>query len=73
MILMTALLCATSLSYAQCDRASAQDVLVLGNADNEIACMMGAQMTLASLAIEAGEGFYWKVTCQSTAIGNPVG
>ena len=73
MITVLALLCATSLSHAQCDRASAQDFIYLGKASSIIECQMASQMTLANLAIEAGEGYRWVVKCTRTSIGKTVG
>lgn len=67
---VTAFLCAIHLSSAQCDRASAQDILVLGNADNELSCMLGGQMTLAQLAIQPGPGERWIIKCTRTTIAD---
>lgn len=59
-----ALLCALALSSADCRRDTAVDVMVLGDADNEIACALGAQMTLAQLAIRADAEYRWIIKCE---------
>lgn len=63
MMLVTAFLCALSILPADCGRDNAIVVEVLGEAPNEIVCQRDSQMTLASIAIAAGEDFYWKVSC----------
>ena len=69
-----ALLCALTLSPADCRRDTATDVLILGHADNEIACALGAQATLAQLAIRADDGHRWIIKCEPpTNLGKTVG
>jgi hypothetical protein len=63
MISVIAFLCALSISPAECNRASAIDVVTFPESVNELTCMLDAQTTLASLAVRADEEHYWKVLC----------
>ena len=73
MIAVFAFLCSVNLAPVDCTRETAMDTMTLGNADNIIVCQMGAQMTLAGLAIRPGPGERWVIKCQLINIGNPVG
>lgn len=65
-----ALLCALALSSADCNRSTAIDFMRLGEAPNAIQCLMGAQMTLAQLAIRADAAHRWIIKCEPpTSIG----
>jgi hypothetical protein len=63
MISVIAFLCAFSISPAECNRASAIDVVTFPESVNELTCMRDAQMTLASLAVRTDAEHYWKVLC----------
>lgn len=62
-MMAVAFLCAVTVSTADCSRDTAVDVLPLGHADNEMQCLMGAQMTLAQLAVRSDDAFRWVVRC----------
>ena len=63
MVSVIALLCAAGIAPAECTQANAIDVVAMGRAANELSCVQGSMMTLASLAIPAGPNEYWKVVC----------
>lgn len=65
-----ALLCALSLSLADCRRDTAVDVIPLGEAPNAIMCAFYGQATLAQLALRADADHRWIVKClPPTSIG----
>jgi hypothetical protein len=63
MVSVYALLCAATLLRSECTTATAIDVMRMPDANNELACLQGSMMTLASLAIRPEGGEYWKVVC----------
>jgi hypothetical protein len=63
MISVVAFLCALSVSPADCNRASAIDVITFPEAAAETLCLHDAQATLATLAIHADAGHRWIVKC----------
>jgi uncharacterized protein YraI len=67
MVSVVALLCAAMIPRAECTSQNAIDVIGMGDAANELVCMRDSMMTLASLAIRAGPGEYWKVVCVAPA------
>jgi hypothetical protein len=69
MISVIAFLCALSVSPAECNRASAVDVITFPESANELTCMQDAQVTLASLAVRADSEHYWKVLCSHSNRG----
>lgn len=70
---VVAFLCAIAVAPADCTRATAIDVIPMGESANELTCMMEGQMTLAGLALQADADHRWIVKCVRSSIGKTVG
>jgi hypothetical protein len=66
MVSVVALLCAAGIAPAECTQDNAIDVIAMSHAPNELFCLQDSMMALASLAIQAGPGEYWKVVCSAS-------
>ena len=69
MIKVVLLICAMSISPADCKERNARVVLQGPDARNEMACAMRSQAYLASTALEIDDTEYLKVKCVRTDIG----
>lgn len=69
MIAVLIFVCSITVAPADCNRATAIDVIAGPEAANEIQCGLHSQAFYAETALGIGPGEYLKVTCTRTSIG----
>ncbi|MCE4224004.1 hypothetical protein HCU64_09595 [Methylobacterium sp. C25] len=62
-LLAVALVCATTLSSAECSRDTALDVII-SPVHSAMECMMHAQASAAAAGLPGGDGRYLKISCE---------